>query len=104
MLVAGSAWIVFLSILQVLVLNHAPNWVRARVLAISTLVFQGAVALGSAVWGAIATRLGIGAALLYAGAGTLAMTVLALFFRLPDATIDLTSWNHWRLPTVIDDR
>ena len=39
---------VCLFILNVLVLNHAPDWVRASVLAISTLVFQGAVAVGSA--------------------------------------------------------
>ena len=100
MVIAGSAWIVFLSIFNVLVLNHAPDWVRARVLAISTLVFQGAIATGSAAWGAVAVRFGIGAGLMYAGAGTLIMTTLALFLRLPDSTVDLTSWNHWRLPAV----
>ncbi len=101
MVVAGSAWIVFLSLLNVLVLNHAPEWVRARVLAISTLVFQGAIAGGSATWGAIAARRGIGAALLYAGMGTVAMAGLALFLRLSDATVDLTSWNHWRVPATV---
>jgi Transmembrane secretion effector len=70
------------------------------VLAVSTLVFQGAVAAGSATWGAVASRLGVGTALLYAGAGTVATTALALFLRLPDTTVDLTSWNHWRLPVV----
>jgi MFS family permease len=100
MLVAGAAWIVFLSLFNVLVLNHAPGWVRARVLAISTLVFQGAIAAGSAAWGAVAARLGIGTTLLYAGAGTVSMTALAFFLPLPDETVDLTSWNHWRLPPV----
>ena len=102
MLLAGSAWIVFLSLFNVLVLNHAPDWVRARVLAISTLVFQGAVAAGSAAWGAVAARFGIGAALLCAGVGTIATTALVPFLRLPDTTVDLTSWNHWRLPTTDD--
>jgi MFS family permease len=100
MVVAGSAWIVFLSLFNVLVLNHAPDWVRARVLAISTLVFQGAVALGSATWGAVAARFGVGVALLYAGLGTVAMTALALVLPLPETTVDLTSWNHWRLPVT----
>ena len=100
MVVAGSAWIVFLSVMNVLVLNQTPDWVRARVLAVSTLVFQGAVAAGSAAWGAVAARTGIADALLYAGMGTVAMTALALFLRLPDATIDLTSWNHWRMPVT----
>ena len=100
MVVAGSAWIVFISIFNVLVMNQAPDWVRARVLAISTLVLQGALAAGSVTWGAVAARLGIDAALLYAGAGTLAMTALALFLRLPNATVDLTAWNNWRSPAT----
>jgi hypothetical protein len=103
MLLAGSAWIVFLSLFNVLVLNHAPDWVRARVLAISTLVFQGAVAAGSAAWGAVAARFGIGAALFCAGVGTIVTTALAPFLRLLDTTVDLTSWNHWRLP-ITDER
>jgi len=98
--IAGSAWIMFISLMNVLILNHAPDWVRARVLSVSTLVFQGAVAAGSAVWGALAARLGVHAALLCAGIGTIATASLALFLRLPDATVDLTAWNHWRVPAV----
>jgi len=99
-IIESAAWIVFLSLVNVLVLNHTPDWVRARVLAVSTLVFQGAVAAGSATSGAVASRHGISAALVHAGAGTVAMTSSALFLRLPDPTVDLTSWNHWRLHTV----
>ena len=69
MLVGGAAWIVFISLFNVLILNHAPEWVRARVLAVSMLVFQGAMAAGSAWWGALATRAGIHAALMWAGVG-----------------------------------
>jgi hypothetical protein len=64
------------------------------------LVFQGAVAAGSATWGAVAARAGLGTALLWAGIGTLLSTALGLFLRLPDQGIDLASWNHWRLPAV----
>jgi MFS family permease len=102
MLVGGAAWISFISLFNVQVLNQAPDWVRARVLAISMLVFQGAVAAGSATWGAVATRAGINQALLWAGIGTIATTVLGLFLRLPDVSVDLTPWNHWRMPRVID--
>jgi len=100
MFIAGSAWITFISTVNVLILNRAPDWVRARVLSVSTLVFQGAIAGGSAAWGALAAHLGVHAALLCAGAGTLATTALALFLRLPDATVDLTAWNHWRVPAL----
>ena len=100
MLIGGAAWISFISLFNVQVLNQAPDWVRARVLAISMLVFQGGVAVGSAAWGAVATRAGVPNALLWAGAGAIATTALGLFLRLPDTSVDLTPWNHWRLPAV----
>src|SRR5260370_3652546 len=37
-----------------------------------------------------------------AGVGTILSTVLGLFLRLPNESIDLTPWNHWRLPLVVD--
>jgi predicted MFS family arabinose efflux permease len=101
--VSGAAWIMFISLVNVLILNHAPDWVRARVLSVSTLVVQGAVAAGSAPWGTVAAHFGLRAALLCAGAGTIATTVLALFLRLPAATVDVTAWNHWRLPDLEAD-
>jgi hypothetical protein len=67
MLVSGAAWIVFISLLNVIILNHTPDWVRARVLAVSMLVSQGAMAGGSAVWGALAAKTGIHVALTCAG-------------------------------------
>jgi hypothetical protein len=65
-------------------------------------VFQGAVAAGSAAWGAVAARVGLSKALLAAGIGAIIATVLGLFLRLPDVSADLTPWNHWRLPAVVD--
>jgi hypothetical protein len=102
MLAGGAAWIVFISLFNVLILNHAPEWVRARVLAVSMLVFQGAMAAGSAAWGALAIRTGIHAALMWAGVGTMVSALTGLFLKLPDATVDLTPWIHWRLPTVLN--
>jgi hypothetical protein len=84
----------------VITLNHTPDWVRARVLAVSMLVGQGAVASGSAVWGTLATRTSIHTALLAVGAGTIATAALGLFFKLPDLTVDLTPWVHWKLPVA----
>jgi MFS family permease len=100
LLIGGAAWTSFISLFNVQVLNQAPDWVRARVLAVSMLVFQGAVAAGSATWGGVAARLGIGKALLFAGIGGVASIALGWFLRVPDASLDLTPWNHWRLPAV----
>ena len=102
LLIGGGAWISFISLFNVQVLNQTPDWVRARVLAVSMLVFQGAVAAGSATWGAVAARAGLGTALLWAGIGTLLSTALGLFLPLPDKGIDLTSWNHWPVPVVAE--
>jgi predicted MFS family arabinose efflux permease len=103
MVIGGAAWVSFISLLNVQVLNQAPDWVRARVLAVSMLVIQGAVAAGSATWGAVAARTGVSNALLFAGGGAILTTVLALFFPLSDVNVDLTPWNHWRTPVVSAD-
>jgi MFS family permease len=101
MLIGGAAWISFISLFNVQVLNQAPDWVRARVLAVSMLVFQGAVAAGSATWGSAAAKIGIGKALLLAGIGTIATTALGFFLPLPDTGVDLSPWNHWRMPAAL---
>jgi MFS family permease len=102
MLVAGAAWIVFISLVSALMQTLAPDWVRARVLAVFLLVFQGGLAAGSAFWGAIASRAGIQPALLCAGLGIIAATALAFVGRLPDTTIDVSPWNHWRMPAIVE--
>jgi MFS family permease len=103
MLVGGAAWVVFISLISALIQNLAPDWVRARVLAIFILVYQGTYALGTAAWGAVAQRSGVGTALVYAGVGTIATAAIALVAKLPDSTADLSPWNHWRMPVVIGD-
>ena len=103
MLVGGAAWVVFISLISALLQNLAPDWVRARVLAIFLLVYQGTFAAGSACWGAVAQRGGIRVALIYAGVGTIGSVMLALIARLPDSTVDLSPWNHWRMPVVVED-
>ena len=103
MLVGGAAWVLFISLINTLVQNLAPEWVRARVLAVFILVFQGSFALGSAVWGGVAERAGVGPALVAAGIGTVATTALVLFAKLPDAPADLSPWNHWRMPVVVKE-
>jgi MFS family permease len=100
MLIGGAAWVLFISLVNALVQNLAPDWVRARVLAIFILVYQGSFALGTACWGAVAQRAGVGTALVYAGLGTIATTALILIAKLPDSTADLSPWNQWRMPLI----
>jgi MFS family permease len=103
MLIGGAAWVIFISLINALVQNLAPDWVRARVLAIFILVYQGSFALGSAVWGVVAQRAGIRAALVSAGIATIGSLVFVLYARLPASTADLSPWNHWRMPVVVKE-
>jgi MFS family permease len=103
MLVAGAGWLVFISLISALVQALAPDWARARVLAVFILIFQGGLAAGSAVWGVVATRTGFATAFVVAGLSTIATVALSAFGRLPDATADTTPWNHWHLPDIVHD-
>jgi MFS family permease len=103
MIVSGGAWIIFISVANVLAQTLAPDWVRARVLAIFMLVTQGGLAAGSALWGLVGSHSGVDTALLWAGLSTMATTALGLIARLPDSTADMSPWNHWRMPAVVRD-
>ena len=101
MLIAGAAWILFISLVNALVQVLAPDWVRARVLAVFLLVFQGGLAAGSAFWGTVAAHRSILVALVGAGVGTILSVGLARMARLPDTTFDASPWNHWRMPVPV---
>jgi len=103
MLIGGAAWVIFIALINALVQNLAPDWVRARVLAIFILVYQGSYALGTVVWGAVAQRASVRAALVFAGIGTIATIVVSVFAKLPDSAVDLSPWNHWRMPVVVKE-
>src|SRR5215471_2377923 len=55
---AGAAWIGILACFNVVAQTMCPSWMRARALSMYLLVLQGGMAVGSAIWGAVATRQG----------------------------------------------
>lgn len=76
--IGGASWISCLSTLQVAAQLALPVWVRARGLAIFLAFFMGSMAIGSALWGRIASATSIGTALLSAmGLGLLALILTA---------------------------
>jgi MFS family permease len=99
--VGGGAWIALMSSYNTAAQAAAPAWVRARALAVYLLVFQGGMAVGSALWGAVATRAGSPIALLLAAAGLLLGLLAAARYRLAEgARLDLTPSLHWPQPAV----
>jgi len=83
---AGLAWISILATLNVAAQTAAPAWVRARVISMYVLVLQGGLALGSAVWGAVASHSSLQFALTFAAAALTAGLLLAPWYRLQQST------------------
>ena len=79
---AGLAWIGILATLNLAAQTVAPAWVRARVISMYVLVLQGGLALGSAVWGALASSSGVQFTLTFAAAALAAGLLLAPWYRL----------------------
>jgi MFS family permease len=75
---AGVAWVYVLASLSTGTQSTAPAWVRARAVSMYLVATQASLALGSAVWGAVASAAGIRAAL---AASALLMLVLYALIR-----------------------
>ena len=103
MVVAGSGWMTMLSGLNTAAQLATASWVRARVLSVYLLVFQGGLALGSFLWGEVAARMGVRRALLVAAA-TLAAGLVARF-RYPLVVVeeDMTPSLQWPMPKMVRD-
>ena len=91
LMVAGYCWTSTMASLNTSVQISVPAWVQARALGTYLMTFQGGLALGSVLWGAIAQRRGAPFALLCAAGGFAATFPLVRRFRIlrggiPDTT------------------
>jgi MFS family permease len=98
--VAGASWIAVLSTLNASAQASLPAWVRARGLALNIVVFFAGMTVGGLLWGALAERAGIPAALLAAAATLLAAMPLVRRARLEAGGADLAPSMHWPAPMV----
>jgi MFS family permease len=96
----GAAWTIFMSVFNTLIQRLAPDWVRARVLAVYLFVFQGSMTVGSVLWGVFAEHTSLAKALLASGVGIAACLLLRLPFPLPEPSAALDVWNHWPKPAM----
>ena len=79
---AGSAWICNLATLNLVAQMTAPPWVRARMISLYILVLQGGLAIGSAVWGIVASQVGLKFTLTVAAVALIGGLVLSPWYRL----------------------
>lgn len=96
MSIGGAAWIGILASLNYAAQTMAPPWVRARSLSMYLLVLQGGMAIGSMIWGAIATKVGVPNALALAG-----LALLAGLATIPSHRLDFRELEA--APAVIRD-
>jgi MFS family permease len=80
--IAGMAWISIVACLNVAAQLMTPNWMRARAISMYLLVLQGGMALGSAGWGALATKYGVPTTMLCSAATLIAGLATVRRFRL----------------------
>jgi len=71
LIATGFAWTTTTSTFNVAVQLSVPAWVQARALGIYQMIFQGGMALGSAIWGFTAEHSSASTALIAAGIGLL---------------------------------
>ncbi len=86
---SGTAWIGILACLNVAAQTMSPPWLRARALSLYLLVLQGGMAIGSAAWGELATKVGIPWTLLCSALALIAGLFTVKRFRLSERELDL---------------
>lgn len=99
--VAGMAWILALSTLNSLYQLTLPQWIKARGLSFYLIVFQGGNAVGSAVLGITAQRLGLSPTLLITAAGLTLGLLSGLRYRFQRINPDeLRPAAEWPVPDL----
>lgn len=101
MFTVGISWIIVVSSLQVAAQAALPEWVRARGLSLFMMIFMGSMAVGSVLWGQIASLFGIPQALIGSALGALLGIVLTWPYRIGGHEgMDLVPSMHWPAPLV----
>jgi len=105
LIVMGVCWMTVNSTLTTVTQISVPAWVRARTLAVYLLVFQGAMAVGSVIWGAVANRVGLRTTLLCAGVALLIAAIATARLQLAGLRqLDTRPSGHWPEPILVVDR
>ncbi|UWR24530.1 MFS transporter [Sulfitobacter sp. S190] len=102
--IGGFSWISVLTTFNVSAQTALPNWIRARGLSVYLMVFFGSMALGSLIWGQVATYTSPAVALITAAVGSLVCIPLTRRFHLGQGEgRDLTPSMHWPAPPLAID-
>ena len=103
LVMSGTAWLMTLTTLNAAAQLSLPRWVMARGLSVYLLVSTGSQAIGSYVWGAVATRAGLHTALLWSAVvlGAVALSVAVLPLRPSTGKLNVEVSSAWPTPTLM---
>lgn len=103
LIVGGASWLLSLSTLNASMQLSLPAWVRARGLSVYQLIFMGGQALGSVVWGVIASATASSTSLLASAALLVVCGLSSMWWPLHAKTshLDLTPSSHWPEPSLV---
>ncbi|HST39585.1 MAG TPA: MFS transporter, partial [Conexibacter sp.] len=102
LVLAGVGWIAVLATLSSGFQTMLPAWAKARGMAVYLVVFQGGMAIGSALVGIATAATGVDSVLLVAAVALAVGPLVALRFPFPQiAAAELTPACDWPLPSVV---
>jgi len=98
---AGAAWVLALASLNVAVQMSSPRWVAGRAIAIYQMALFGGLAIGSALWGVVATHAGLTETLCAAGALMVLSLVWLMRFKMP--RLEGASLDPWQRTRILPE-
>lgn len=101
LVVAGASWILVLATIGTSVQLSCPRWVVGRCVAMGQVSTIGGLAAGSAIWGVVATHVGLQGALLISGMALFATLLAARVLPIDEAQ-DL-DWSAAPHPVATPD-
>jgi MFS family permease len=81
--IAGAANIITIAFYNISVQLAAPRWVTARALSLYSSALTGGIAIGSIVWGVVASRWAVDVAVIASGLAVFSTPLLAFVLPLP---------------------
>jgi len=101
LIISGVAWMAMTSTLQAEMQLVLPGWVRARGMALYTMIFMGSQTAGALLWGFVADTAGLRTAVLGSAAVVLVGVAAGLFWRVPETGhLDPQPAVYWTDPQL----
>jgi MFS family permease len=100
---AGVSWLMVLANSYGTLQAASPLWMRGRIVSISMILMNGSIAIGSLLWGALASYREVSFALLTAGVLLLCTSLLHRLKFAPAQSRNVQPVDYWGPPAVVEE-